>query len=44
MAMAVLIHLQGLEMAWSFRNGQMIDLAISKWPTIPLGRFDTSPV
>ena len=44
MAMAVLIPLKGLEMAWPFRNGQVIDLAISKRPTISLGRFDTSPV
>ena len=43
-AMAVLIPLQGLEMAWPFRNGQMIDLAILKQPTIPLGHFDTSLV
>ena len=27
-AMAVLIPLQGLEMAWPFRNGQVIDLAV----------------
>ena len=39
-----LIPLQGLEMAWPFRNGQIIDLAISNWPTIPLGCFDNSPV
>ena len=43
-ATAILIPLQGLEMAWPFRNGQIIDLAFSKWPTIPLGHFDPSPV
>ena len=43
MAMAVSIPLQGSEMAWPFQNGHMIDLAVSKRPTIPLGRFDTSP-
>ena len=34
MAMAILIPLQGLEMAGPFRNGQMI----------PFGHFDTSSV
>ena len=32
--LAVLIPLQGLEMAWPFQNGHMI----------PFGRYDTSPV
>ena len=34
--MAILILLQDFEMAWPFRNGQMIDLAISKRLTILL--------